>query len=63
METYVFDDVHMDPDIYPDPLIYDPGRYLTGLEEDKKVQHGYLGWGVGLHPCREYLNRAISMNH
>ncbi|KAI0389163.1 cytochrome P450 6A1 [Xylariaceae sp. FL0594] len=30
---------------------WNPGRYLEGRAEDKKVPHGYMGWGSGRHPC------------
>lgn len=46
---YLIDDVHMDPAVYTDPWAFDPGRYERG--EDKKVPYGYVGWGLGRHPC------------
>lgn len=49
--TYATADVHQDPSIYPNPEVWDPARYLPGREEDKKVPHGWLGWGVARHPC------------
>lgn len=49
--TYALADVHQDPSIYPNPEVWDPARYLPGREEDKKVPHAWLGWGVGRHPC------------
>lgn len=49
--AYWPDEVHMDESLYPDPLRFDPGRYFENRAEDKKVQHGYLGWGAGRHPC------------
>ncbi|KAH8892906.1 cytochrome P450 [Thozetella sp. PMI_491] len=45
------DAIHHNPGIYKNPSKWDPGRYLPGRCEDKKVQLGYLGWGVGGHPC------------
>ncbi|KAF8817253.1 cytochrome P450 [Phlegmacium glaucopus] len=44
-------DVHLDPDIYTDPLVFDPARYGPGREEDKKVAFGYISWGAGRHIC------------
>ncbi|KAG6887785.1 hypothetical protein C0995_012765 [Termitomyces sp. Mi166 len=44
-------DVHHDPEIYPEPLLFDPGRYDEGRAEDKKVPLGYVAWGAGRHPC------------
>ncbi|KAM7194677.1 Cytochrome P450 [Naviculisporaceae sp. PSN 640] len=49
--VYDMDDVHFDEAIYTEPMKWDPGRYLPGREEHKKIAHGYLGWGSGLHPC------------
>lgn len=49
--TYAIADTHLDPEIYPDPEKWDPARYLPERAEDKKKAHGYLGWGVGRHPC------------
>lgn len=46
---YLIDDVHMNPEIYSNPGEFDPARFERG--EDKKVHFGYLGWGVGRHPC------------
>ena len=49
----------MNPNIYTDPTKWDPGRFLPGRAEDKKVSaHGFVGWGSGRHPCREYSNAA-----
>ncbi len=48
---YLVDDVHMNPDIYPDPQRWDPGRYLPDRAEDKKQPLSWLGWGIGRHPC------------
>jgi len=39
--------VHLNPDIYPNPTTFDPGRYILGREEDKKEGLAYLGWGAG----------------
>ncbi|GLB42457.1 putative cytochrome P450 [Lyophyllum shimeji] len=49
--AYVAADVHLNPEIYPDPFGFDPGRYDEGRAEDKKVSHAFLGWGAGRHPC------------
>lgn len=49
--TYATADVHQDPSVYPNPEVWDPARYLPGREEDKKVPHAFLGWGVARHPC------------
>jgi cytochrome P450 len=44
-------DVHLNPDIYPDPERFDPERYFPDRAEDKKKQYGWVGWGVSRHPC------------
>lgn len=55
--TYATGDVHLDPEIYPNPLKWDPARYTPERAEDKKKNiHGFIGWGVGRHPCCELMN-------
>ncbi|KAJ7739145.1 cytochrome P450 [Mycena metata] len=49
--AYSLADVHLDENIYPEPVKFDPGRYEAGREEDKNTPFGYLGWGAGRHPC------------
>ncbi|KAG6827320.1 hypothetical protein H0H92_012228 [Tricholoma furcatifolium] len=49
-------DVHHNPDIYPQPLMFDPGRYDEERAEDKKVPLGMhvannKCGGLGRHPC------------
>jgi cytochrome P450 len=54
--TYATADIHLDPAVYPDPHKWDPSRYLPGRAEDKKKDtFGWIGWGVGRHPCRKYV--------
>lgn len=43
--VYPFSDVHLDPEIYPDPWRFDPGR-----KEANNVSFGYVGWGGGKKP-------------
>ncbi|KAG6886675.1 hypothetical protein C0992_002857, partial [Termitomyces sp. T32_za158] len=43
-------DVHHNPEIYPEPLSFDPGRFDEGRAEDRKVPLGYVGWGAGKGP-------------
>jgi len=53
--AYLLEDTHFDPKIYSDMYSYDPGRFLEDRAEDKKVAHGFLGWGAGRHPCRKFF--------
>ncbi|TFK67928.1 cytochrome P450 [Pluteus cervinus] len=47
--AYQVADVHLNPDIYRDPLVFDPDRFGPGRDEDKKAQYAFLGWGAGRH--------------
>ncbi|KAF8604865.1 cytochrome P450 [Ceratobasidium sp. AG-I] len=47
--TYLTSQTHIDPEIYPNPTKFDPGRYSDG--QDKAQAYAFLGWGVGRHPC------------
>ncbi|RDB26871.1 Lanosterol 14-alpha demethylase [Hypsizygus marmoreus] len=49
--AYQASDVHANPEVYPNPEAFDPGRYDIGREEDKKVPMAFLAWGAGRHPC------------
>ncbi|KAH7338672.1 cytochrome P450 [Rhizoctonia solani] len=46
--AYLTGETHMDPVIYPNPDQYNPGRYA---EQSESHIYGFLGWGVGRHPC------------
>ncbi|KAF9051577.1 cytochrome P450 [Panaeolus papilionaceus] len=43
---YPFSDVHLDPELYPDPWKFDPGR-----KEVTHVPFAYVGWGGGKTTC------------
>jgi len=48
--AYCIGDVHLNPDYYPEPYKYDPGRWLRpDLVPD--AAYPFLGWGAGRHPC------------
>ncbi|KAI9042985.1 uncharacterized protein KD926_004776 [Aspergillus affinis] len=51
--TYHSDETHMDPSIYPDPLRWDPGRFLSDRAEHRKEFMGYVGFGLGRRTCHE----------
>ena len=48
--AYSLGDVHLNPEYYPEPYKYDPGRWLRPDPLPNAV-YTYLGWGVGRHPC------------
>ncbi|KAG9081346.1 hypothetical protein FRC06_005626, partial [Ceratobasidium sp. 370] len=47
--VYLLGETHDNPDIYPEPSKFNPGRFEQG--QDKAQVHAFLGWGVGRHPC------------
>ncbi|KAF2754804.1 cytochrome P450 6A1 [Pseudovirgaria hyperparasitica] len=44
-------DIHLDESVYPDPLRWDPGRYMPERAEDRGAHLAFLGWGAARHPC------------
>ncbi|KAG7108483.1 Cytochrome monooxygenase claM like protein [Verticillium longisporum] len=49
--AYLHDELHMNPDVYPNPTEFDPGRHLDERGEGKNVPHSYIGWGSAvMHP-------------
>ena len=48
--TYPISEVHLNPEYYPEPHKYDPGRWLRP-DPVPNVVYPYLGWGAGRHPC------------
>ena len=53
--AYSMADVNLNPDIYTNPMIFDPDRYGPGREEDRKEIYGYLSWGAGMYPATTSL--------
>jgi sterol 14-demethylase len=45
--AYSIADVHLNDNIYPNPMKFDPGRFLNVDKQVSKVVYPYLGWGVG----------------
>lgn len=48
--TYPISEVHLNPEFYPEPHKYDPGRWLRP-DPVPTAAYPYLGWGAGRHPC------------
>ena len=48
--AYGTSEVHLNPEYYPEPYKYDPGRWLRPDLVPNAV-YPFLGWGVGRHPC------------
>jgi len=48
--TYLLDDLHFNPEYYPEPERWDPGRYLPE-HEGRSPPLPFVGWGTGRHPC------------
>ena len=47
---YSMADVHLNPEYYPEPHKYDPGRWLRP-DPVPDAAYTFLGWGAGRHPC------------
>jgi len=48
--AYSMATVHLNPEYYPEPYKYDPGRWLRP-DPVPNAAYPFLGWGVGRHPC------------
>ena len=48
--AYSMGGAHLNPEYYPEPHKYDPGRWLRPDPVPNAV-YPFLGWGVGKHPC------------
>ena len=47
--AYSIADVNLNPNIYTNPMTFDPDRYGPDREEDRKQPFGYLAWGAGMY--------------
>jgi cytochrome P450 len=47
---YSVAEVQLNPEYYPEPYKYDPGRWLRPDPVPDTV-YPFLGWGAGRHPC------------
>lgn len=48
--AYPMSEVHLNPEYYPEPDKYDPGRWLRPDPVPEAV-YPFLGWGAGRHAC------------
>ena len=48
--AYSVTDVHLNPEYYPEPYKYDPGRWLRPDPIPNTI-YPFLGWGAGRHLC------------
>jgi cytochrome P450 len=48
--AYPLGDVHLNPEYYPEPYKYDPGRWLRP-DPIPNTAYPFVGWGAGRHPC------------
>ena len=48
--VYFLSEVHLNPEYYPEPYKWDPGRWLRPDPVPKTV-YPLLAWGAGRHPC------------
>ncbi|RAK90524.1 cytochrome P450 [Aspergillus costaricaensis CBS 115574] len=51
--TYELQETSRDPDVYPNPDRWDPGRFLSDRAEYAKEAHAFAGFGAGRRKCRE----------
>jgi sterol 14-demethylase len=38
-------------EVFSDPTVFNPDRFIAPLEEDKKYQYAFIGFGGGRHRC------------
>jgi hypothetical protein len=48
--VYLAAEVHLNPEYYPEPYKYDPGRWLRP-DPAPDAAYPFLGWGAGRHLC------------
>ena len=46
--AYPSAETNHNPEIYTNPMTFDPDRYGPGREEDRKEAFSYLSWGAGM---------------
>jgi len=47
--VYLPTEAHHNPDLFPEPFEFDPGRYARG--DGQTQASSFVGWGAGRHPC------------
>ncbi|KAG6022115.1 hypothetical protein E4U19_005259 [Claviceps sp. Clav32 group G5] len=62
--AYNTNDVHLNEELYPDPLRFHPERFETPREGTKTETYGFLGWGNGRHRCvgQRWAKLQLSIN-
>ena len=58
--VYCLSDVHLNPEYYPEPYKYDPGRWLRP-DPVPNTTYPFLGWGAGRHPCKGVKMAKLEM--
>lgn len=51
--VYLLGDLHLNPEIHPEPFKWNPGRWMEDAKESaegQNVQWRLLGWGAGTSP-------------
>lgn len=49
-------DIHKDNDVYPNPDIWNPGRFLSEKMGSERP-YTFIGWGAARHPCCEFASQ------
>ncbi|KAG5965069.1 hypothetical protein E4U58_002974 [Claviceps cyperi] len=62
--VYNTNDAHLNEELYPDPLRFDPERFEIPREGAKTETYGFLGWGNGRHRCvgQRWAKLQLSIN-
>ena len=51
-----------DPDVYPDPKSFDPGRFLSPRNEPDPNMEGFFGYGRRICPGRFFADSSLFLN-
>ncbi|GAQ45854.1 unnamed protein product [Aspergillus niger] len=54
--TYDFHEVARNPDVYHEPQLWDPGRFLSDRAEHLKEPLAFAGFGGGRRKCRKFVH-------